>query len=133
IFRTGQRMGRIDKTFACLIIILMIGIFQDKIFSYLDRKFFPYKYQMKATYEGKDLKRISELDIIVDFVITVLTWVFIGLYVILVVNEFYPLFSSVLGNTKPLSYLFGDAQWTIHVIFFLVLGYQLLYFFNKRK
>lgn len=133
IFRTGQRMGRIDKTFACLIIILIIGIFQDKIFSYLDRKFFAYKYQEKATYEGKNLKQVSEFDVLIDFVISVLTWVFLGLYIILVVNEFFPLFSAVLGNTKPLSYLFGDAQWTIHVIFFLILAYQVYHFIYKRK
>ena len=133
IFRTGQRMGRIDKTFACLIIILIIGIFQDKIFSYLDRKFFPYKYQVKATYEGKELKHVSEWDVLIDYTMTVLTWVFMGIYLLLMINEFYPVMSGVIGNSKPLSYLFGDAQWTIHVLFFLVLFYQVYHFFFKNK
>ena len=133
IFRTGQRMGRIDKTFACLIIILVIGIFQDKIFSYLDRKFFPYKYQVKATYEGRELKRVSEWDVLLDYIISVLTWVFTGMYLLLLINEFYPVLSGFIGKSKPLTYLFGDAQWTVHVIFFLVLFYQVYNIFFKLK
>jgi NitT/TauT family transport system permease protein len=133
IFRTGQRMGRIDKTFACLILILIIGIFQDKIFSYLDRKFFPFKYQVKSTYEGKDLKQISEFDVVIDFVFSVLTWVFMAGYLILLINEFYPLLSSVIGNSKPLTYLFGDAQWTIHTLFLSILIYQIYNFIYIKK
>jgi NitT/TauT family transport system permease protein len=133
IFRTGQRMGRVDKTFACLILILIIGIFQDRIFSYLDRKFFPYKYQVKATYEGKDMKHVSEFDVVIDYVMVVLTWVFMAIYLLLMINEYFSVFSSSLGNVKPLSYLFGEAQWTIHVMFFLILVYQVYHFFQKRK
>ena len=122
IYRTGQRLGRVDKTVACLILIMVIGMFQDKVFAYLDRKFFPYKYQIQETYDAKNsLKQVSLLDAVWDFVIILLTWLFIGIYILFTVNEW----TSVLGDVKPLTYLFGDALWTIHVVFALILLYQL--------
>jgi NitT/TauT family transport system permease protein len=38
------RQSRIDKVFAVLIIIILVGFLQDKLFETLDRKMFPYKY-----------------------------------------------------------------------------------------
>lgn len=43
IFMAG-RQARTDKVFAILFIIILIGFVQDKIFSYLDKTFFPQKY-----------------------------------------------------------------------------------------
>jgi NitT/TauT family transport system permease protein len=40
---TVSRQGRIDKVFALLFVIILIGFVQDKFFSYLDKKLFPYK------------------------------------------------------------------------------------------
>jgi ABC-type nitrate/sulfonate/bicarbonate transport system permease component len=128
IFRAGQRLGRVDITVACLIIILLVGIFQDKIFAYLDRKFFPFKYQAKESYDGgKKLKTISLWDAVWDFAIAIFTWIFLGLYLLFVINEYHP----VLGGLKPLSYLFGDALWTIHTLFIMVLAYQLYNLYTK--
>jgi len=42
------RQSRIDKVFAILIIILIIGYIQDVILLFLDRLFFPYKHIKKA-------------------------------------------------------------------------------------
>lgn len=39
----AKRQSRIDKAFALLIIIVLIGIVQDRIFYYLDKFLFPYK------------------------------------------------------------------------------------------
>lgn len=38
------RQGYLDKVFALLIIIIIIGIIQDRLFLYLDKVLFPYKY-----------------------------------------------------------------------------------------
>lgn len=38
------RNGRIDKVFAVLLVIILIGMIQDRIFKYLDRKLFKFKY-----------------------------------------------------------------------------------------
>ena len=128
IYRTGQRLGRVDKTVACLIIIMIIGIFQDKIFAYMDRKFFAYKYQLKDTFDGNSaLKKVSLLDAVWDYAIMISTWLFIGIYLVFMFNEWSPF----IGDVRPLSYLFGDALWTIHVVFGLILLYQLNSLYHK--
>lgn len=128
IYRAGQRLGRVDITIACLIIIMLIGIFQDKVFAYLDRKFFPYKYQIKDSFDGNNsLKKVSGMDAIFDFVITLSTWLFLAIYLVFMFNEWSPF----IGDVKPLSYLFGDALWTIHVIFILILINQFYQLYQK--
>jgi NitT/TauT family transport system permease protein len=42
------RQSRADKAFAILVIIIFIGIVLDKIFTGLDRLFFPHKYVTKG-------------------------------------------------------------------------------------
>ncbi|MBK9254383.1 MAG: ABC transporter permease subunit [Saprospiraceae bacterium] len=128
IYRTGQRMGRADKTIACLIIIMLIGVFQDRIFAYLDRKFFPHKYQLKTGFtEAKALKNISIIDNIFDYIVVLTTWLFILLYILFAINEVFPF----IGDVKPLSYLFGDTLWTVHVLFVLILIYQFRNLYRK--
>lgn len=39
-----QRQGQVDKLFALLIIIVLIGYIQDRLFVYMDRRLFPHKY-----------------------------------------------------------------------------------------
>ena len=41
---TASRQGRIDKVFALLFVIILVGFIQDKLFTYLDKKLFPYKH-----------------------------------------------------------------------------------------
>ncbi len=38
------RTGHLDAVFALLLIIIVVGFLQDRIFAYLDRIFFPFKY-----------------------------------------------------------------------------------------
>ncbi len=42
---TSARQSRIDKVFALLLVIVLIGIIQDKLLGWLDRTVFPHKYQ----------------------------------------------------------------------------------------
>ncbi|MGB4958757.1 MAG: ABC transporter permease subunit [Saprospiraceae bacterium] len=128
MYRTGQRFARVDVTIACLLIIMLFGVFQDKIFAYLDRKFFPYKYQAKDSYESRTmLKSVSMMDAVFDYVITVSVWLFLAIYILFMVNEWNP----IIGAVKPLSYLFGDALWTIHFVFFMILAYQVYQLYQK--
>jgi NitT/TauT family transport system permease protein len=41
---TASRQGRMDKVFALLFVIILVGFIQDKIFEWFDRVLFPYKY-----------------------------------------------------------------------------------------
>jgi NitT/TauT family transport system permease protein len=43
IFRAA-RQSRLDKVFAALFVIILIGVIQDKIFQWLDRQVFKFKY-----------------------------------------------------------------------------------------
>lgn len=44
---TTRRQSRIDMAFALLIVIILIGVIQDKLFSLLDRVLFPHKHLNK--------------------------------------------------------------------------------------
>ena len=121
IFRTGQRMGRVDKTFAILLLIMLFGIFQDRVFAYLDKTFFPHKYQVKNTYEDAALlKKVTYWDIIMEYAINAITWISLGLYLLFAINEIIP----VLGNIRIFSFLFGDTAWVIHFLMVLVILYK---------
>ncbi|MGD1842972.1 MAG: ABC transporter permease [Thermonemataceae bacterium] len=41
---TAARQSRIDKVFGILIVIILIGFLQDKLFVWLDKALFPHKY-----------------------------------------------------------------------------------------
>jgi len=41
---SAARQSRIDKVFALLFLIILVGFIQDKIFKALDKKLFPYKH-----------------------------------------------------------------------------------------
>lgn len=45
---TAKRQSRIDKAFAILIIIVLIGVIQDKLFVMIDKLLFPHKHVNKA-------------------------------------------------------------------------------------
>jgi NitT/TauT family transport system permease protein len=45
------RQGQIPKVFGILLVIILIGFLQDRIFSYLDKRIFPHKYY-KQTLAG---------------------------------------------------------------------------------
>ncbi len=45
---TAKRQSRIDKAFAILIIIVIIGILQDRLFVFIDKLLFPYKHLNKG-------------------------------------------------------------------------------------
>lgn len=45
IFKVGQRQGRIDKVFAILMVIILIGFLQDRLFMLIDKLLFPHKHR----------------------------------------------------------------------------------------
>lgn len=121
IYSAAQRQGRVDKTFALLIIIMLIGVLQDRLFGYLDRKFFPFKYQVKKSYQkSNNLKEITLWSVITDFIVMALGYIFLGIYAILALNEIF----GFLGDLKPFDYFFGARQWVVHFIGVSIIVYQ---------
>ncbi len=129
IWRAGIRQGRVDKVFAILIIIMIIGIIQDKLFIYLDRLFFPHKYQGGDQYAKAGSEGNSTWDLIWSFVASMGIWILIGIYLLLLVDSFGP----ILGNEPLLHYLFADTAIAVHLIMWCVIGYHLYRFYSLRR
>jgi len=126
IYRVGQRMGRPDKTIAILLIFMLIGFIQDRFFVYLDRKFFPHKFQNKNKYAKKEESNLW--DNITSYMWTVFTWALVAIYLCLTANEYF----GFLGGIKPLSYLFEDTVWVIHIIALVTIGYLIYCVFKSN-
>lgn len=48
LIHLARRQSRLDQVFALLFVIIIIGIIQDRVFVWLDRRFFRFKYQEHA-------------------------------------------------------------------------------------
>lgn len=117
-YSTALRKGRIDKVFALLLLIMIIGLVQDRIFAFLDRKFFPHKYQIKKGYKKSALKEVSALDSIWDFGVKVTGYGFIIGYLLLTLDEWF----GILGNHQILTYFFSDRVWVLHFLAVVVIS-----------
>lgn len=128
IYNSGQRMGRPDKTYAVLLIFILIGIVQDRLFIYLDKKFFPHKYQTKNKYSG-NLKEASLMQTVTDFAINIFGWIFLAVYILLIFNQYFGLFREF----QVLEYLFKDTIWVMHVTFLILVGFKIYGLFKKKN
>jgi NitT/TauT family transport system permease protein len=66
------RQGHLDKVFAILIIIIIIGVLQDRIFLYLDKMISPHKYfkvKSGAVKRGIETMRYGALAFIIGLVL----------------------------------------------------------------
>jgi ABC-type nitrate/sulfonate/bicarbonate transport system permease component len=128
IYTAGFRQGRFDKVFALLVIIMIVGVIQDKIFQWLDRSFFPFKYQAREAVKSSAIHQRNFLQAVTDYALLSLGWIMVGVYFILMINEYIPF----LGSLKPLSYLFGETLWVINLTFIFFLLLQGWNWYKKR-
>jgi len=119
IYYAGQRQGRYDKVFALLIIIMIIGVVQDRIFIWLDKEFFPFKYQALEAIKSSSIQRKSFVAVATDFAFRTLGWIALLIYFILFLNEYF----SFLGS-QPLGYLFGQTTWVVNLVVIALLVYK---------
>jgi len=130
LIRGAKRRGRFDKVFALLILIILIGVFQDKIFAYMDRKLFPHKYQAKGKYDHTSKEDAETLlSTVFDYCWLAFTWIMLGLYIIFALDEVF----GILGNVNFISYLFADTAWVIHFIFLSILAYKIFGLINGKN
>lgn len=129
IWRVGQRQGRMDVVYALLLIIILIGILQDKLFMNLDKEFFPHKYVTKSSYIKKLDKQESVLRVVTKFIGEIILWIFIGIYLLLFINEY----TGIISNQKFLDYLFGSTSWVITSLVFITLAYKIFKLVAKNK
>ncbi len=69
------RFAQTDKVFAILLVIIIIGLLQDKYFTYLDKKLFPFKHKNEATKES------SLAGNTIRFIVTLVSTLFVALAV----------------------------------------------------
>ena len=112
IWFAGQRFRRYDKVFAVLILIMLIGVFQDKLFSYLDKKLFPHKYQLRDQHKKGQKKEDTLWAKASTYIFDTLLYILMGGYLILALNEVF----NFLG-VPVLTYLFSETVWAIHFLF----------------
>ena len=127
IWRTGQRQGRMDKLYALIVIIIIIGAFQDKLFKLLDREFFPHKYQVNK--EPDVDEKASIIKIVLSYLWKSLFFTLLAIYFVLIVNEY----TGILTDTKILTYYFGDTTGVMNLTIFSIMVYQVYQFVVKRK
>lgn len=124
----ARRQGRIDKMFALLILIILIGIVQDRIFSYMDRKLFPHKYQVKDAYDHSSHKSFWD-NIVVDYAIDILVWILLGVFIIFTLDELF----GILGGLDIISHFFNGTAWVIYLIFFSIIATKIYHLINKNR
>lgn len=130
LIRGARKRGRVDKVFALLILIILIGVFQDKIFAYMDRKLFPHKYQAKGKFDHHSADNKETLfSTILDFCWLAFTWICLALYALLALDEIF----GFLSDLPVITYLFGDTSWVIHFTFLSIILYKVIGLINKQK
>ncbi|MEO7175161.1 MAG: ABC transporter permease subunit [Saprospiraceae bacterium] len=127
IWRVGQRQGRVDKLFALIIIIVLIGFIQDKMFVYLDKWLFPHKYQQQIEEQKAKHQNVSTVSALWDFVMQVVIWIVMAIYLLLFFNEFVP----ILSEQRLLRDLFGPTAPVVHLIGLGMVAYQIYAIFKK--
>lgn len=91
----NSRFANKDKVFAILLVIILIGLLQDRYFKYLDRRLFPFKHKQKETgVWGSTIK----------FIVTVMSAVF----VLIGIASFFH-----AGTKAALANLIGDGVYVL--------------------
>ncbi len=129
IWRVGQRQGRMDKVFALLFLIIIIGVVQDRLFARADRLLFPFKAVAMQVNKDRLESATTTFRMIWQFVTQMSLWILLGLYVFLAINDWTQLFFQ----GRVLADLFGDTLWAVHVIIVSLIGYQVYQWQAKRN
>lgn len=108
IWRVGQRQGRMDKVFALLIIIVLIGVFQDRAFKRTDRLLFPFKHPPAGTASIQAMPGI--LSVTWRFFRSTLWRILMVAYWLVAFNEW----TGLILAAAPFDYLFGGTAWALH-------------------
>ena len=130
MWKTGIRQGNIDKLFAMLFIIVIIGFIQDKFFVWLDKKLFPFKYQDQAHARSSIIFNSTRWAHIKQLINTGFSLLIALTMLMFLLNDYL----GFLGNGAYLSDSFGDTYWLMAILM-LILSLWLLkdFIFISRK
>jgi ABC-type nitrate/sulfonate/bicarbonate transport system permease component len=119
IWRVGQRQGRMDKVFALLLLIILIGVVQDRLLKRADQSLFPYKKEPDLL--GTPRQPEGLMHILWHQISTTIMWVMISGYVLLALNDW----TGLLFPGQALRDLFGDTVWAIHLLVGSIAAWQI--------
>lgn len=125
---TSRRLSRPDNVFALLILIIIIGIIQDRIFVRLDKELLPHKYQLKNQDRYGKLKAPGILDTLLEFSFSAFIWIMLGTYAVLAINEF----TGIISDIKLIEYLFGNTSWAFHFAMAGIIAYKIYSLYIRR-
>lgn len=128
---TARRLSRPENVFALLLLIILIGIIQDRIFVRLDKELLPHKYQGKNQDRYGQLKKPQIIETFLDFAFSAFIWILLAIYVMLAINEF----TGILSDIKLIKFLFGKTSWSFHFIMIAIIIYKLrkIYIYYSSK
>jgi len=129
MWRTGIRQGNIDKLFAMLFIIIIIGFIQDKLFMMMDKKLYPYKYLKESTKASGQLKSENTFKNILNKILPYISLVIAVFMLVLLINEYV----VILGKANILSYAFGPTYPVIAVLIAAISLWIIIDFINLTK
>lgn len=98
------RQGQLEKVFAVLIVIILIGFLQDRIFVYIDKRMFPHKYAKK---------RISGIKEVEYGIVAVLLAIALAILIPIIIPSSASVMSSlaiILSITGLLISLYGEYK-----------------------
>lgn len=125
IWRVGLRQGRMDKTYAILLLLIGIGVFQDWAFKRLDRYFYPHKYQQEPRFTESP----SALSVAWAYLGKTLWYAFLALIALILLSDYI-----FHWTQEPiLYYLFGDTDNLMGLVLFAILAYQGYALYQTRQ
>ena len=98
------RLGQNHKVFAILLVIVLIGIFQDKLFVLLDKRLFPHKYFAESP-NGLQESRLGILAISIGIAIAIFGRTFLADY-----SDVFAQAGWVVGLSGLLIILYGEFK-----------------------
>jgi len=128
MWRTGIRQGNIDKLFAMLFIIIIIGFLQDKLFVMLDKRLFPFKYLKETNKSAGILKNDHPVKKLTKVIMPYVGIIIAATIIILLINEY----SGFLGKENILGNAFGDT-YPLMALLMAGISSWILYDFVMRK
>lgn len=115
MWKSGIRQGNIDKLFAMLFVIVIIGFLQDKFFVWLDKKMFPYKYQSLLNKNAGLLTVSNAMQKGMTYFGLFIRLSVSGLFIILLINEY----TGILGKKDLLHNAFAETYPVIAILMLL--------------
>lgn len=103
------RQGQIEKVFAILFVIIIVGFLQDRIFAYIDKRLFPHKYQNRKLLGMKEVQ--------------------FGIHILLGAVSLFLLLAAIF----PVLASIGSFMWILFITCLLLIIYGEFKIFNAKK